>query len=190
MSRRLPSCSSRTRRWRDGFSQSIPSRSASLSREQSRPDADPAASAWRAWRLSLVAGASGLAFGHSGCPAGSGTVGFPGSGCSFRIASCWPQFLIGGDWCGVEEIHGPLEPRVNDAVPFSNDGETLFEAVQSTVIDFDGRTRACSTVCDLSRFVVAHGGIFHSRDNLFDQLGSFEDTWKGRAFETAIRRPP
>jgi hypothetical protein len=94
-----------------------------------------------------------------------------------------PQFAVGRDWCGVEEIHGPLEPRADEAVPFANDGETLFEAVRSTVIDFDGRTRACSTACDLSRFVVAHGGIFDSRDDLFNQLGSFEDTWKGRAFE-------
>jgi hypothetical protein len=100
-----------------------------------------------------------------------------------RVLLAWPQFAIGRDWCGVEEVHGPLEPRANAAVPFTNDGETLFEAVRSTVIDFDGRTRACSTVCDLSRFVVAHSGLFDSRDDLFDQLGSFEDTWKGRAFE-------
>jgi hypothetical protein len=99
-----------------------------------------------------------------------------------RVLLAWPQFAIGRDWCGVEEIYGPLEGRAH-AVPFGNDGETLFEAIRSTAIDFDGRTRTCSTVCDLSRFVVAHGGMFDSRDDLLSQLGAFEDTWKGRAFE-------
>jgi hypothetical protein len=100
-----------------------------------------------------------------------------------RVLLAWPQFSVGSDWCGVEELYGPLEPRANDAAPFSNDGETLFEAVRSTAVDFDGKTRTCSTGCDLSRFVVAQGGIFDSRDDLFQQLGSFEDTWKGKVFE-------
>jgi hypothetical protein len=100
-----------------------------------------------------------------------------------RVLLAWPQFSIGGDWCGVEELYGSLEQRAEEAVPFANDGETLFEAVRSTAVDFDGRTRRCSTVCDLSRFVVDHAGIFDRRDDLFSQLGSFEDTWRGRAFE-------
>ena len=100
-----------------------------------------------------------------------------------RVLLAWPQFAIGGDWCGVEEIYGPLERRAEGAAPFANDGETLFEAVRSTVIDFDGATWTCSTACDLSRYVVQQGGAFDSRDDLFDQLGSFEDTLRGRAFE-------
>jgi hypothetical protein len=41
----------------------------------------------------------------------------------------------------------------------------------------------CSTACDLSRFVVADGGIFGRRDDLLAQCGSFEQTWRGKAFE-------
>jgi hypothetical protein len=101
-----------------------------------------------------------------------------------RVLLAWPQFFVDGDWHGVEEIHGALEARVADAVPFANDGETLFEAVRSTAVDFEGKTRvACSTWCDLSMFVVAHGGVFDARDDLFDRLGSFQETWKGKAFE-------
>jgi len=100
-----------------------------------------------------------------------------------RVLLAWPQFAIGGDWVGVEEIYGSLEALATDAKPFTNDGETLFEALQSTAVDFEGRTRGCSTVCDLSGFVVAHGAVFDTRDELFDRLGSFEDTFRGVAFE-------
>jgi hypothetical protein len=100
-----------------------------------------------------------------------------------RVLLAWPQFAIDGDWCGVEEIYGSLEPRASAAIPFANDGETLFEALRSTAVDFEGKTRTCATVCDLSKFVVERGGIFDARDDLFGQLGSFEDTWKGKTFE-------
>jgi hypothetical protein len=100
-----------------------------------------------------------------------------------RVLLAWPQFAVSGEWCGVEEIFGSLEPRAADALPFANDGETLFEAVRSTAVDFEGRTRTCSTVCDLSGFVEESGGIFDTRDELFGQLGSFEATWRGKAFE-------
>jgi len=100
-----------------------------------------------------------------------------------RVLLAWPPFFVSGDWRGIEEIHGPLEARAADAVPFANDGETLFEAVSSTAVDFEGKTRMCSTSCDLSKFVVAQDGVFDARDDLFEQLGSFEDTWRGKTFE-------
>lgn len=81
---------------------------------------------------------------------------------------------------------GNLRSRSRASLPchrFANDGETLFEAVQSTVIDFDGRTRECSTGCDLSRFIDEESGVFDTRDDLFARIGSFEDTWRGKAFE-------
>jgi hypothetical protein len=67
-----------------------------------------------------------------------------------RVLLAWPQFAIDGDWCGVEEISGSLEPRAAAAIPFANYGETLFEAVRSAAVDFEGKTRTCATVCDLS----------------------------------------
>jgi len=100
-----------------------------------------------------------------------------------RVLLAWPQFDLEGAWCGIEEIYGSLEHRAEGAVPFANDAETLFEAVLTTAVDFEGRTRTCSTVCDLSRFVVENGGLFDRRDDVFERFGSFEDTWKGQAFE-------
>jgi hypothetical protein len=100
-----------------------------------------------------------------------------------RVLLAWPQFANNGSWCGVEEIYGSLDSRAAGAIPFANDGETLFEAVRSTAVDFEGTTRTCSTVCDLSNLVLQRGGIFDARDDLLNQLGSFEDTWKGKTFE-------
>jgi Transglutaminase-like superfamily len=101
-----------------------------------------------------------------------------------RILLAWPQFRIGDRWCGVEDLFGAVEDRAPGATAFANDGETLFEAVRSTAVDFDGRTRDCKNGCDLSAFVVSSDGLFNSRDDLFRALGSFEDTWKGKAFES------
>ena len=100
-----------------------------------------------------------------------------------RILLVWPQFCIDHTWLGVEEIFGSFEQRVTGVAPFANDAETLFEAVQSTFVDFEGKTRLCSPTCDLSQFVVGTGGVFDTRDDLFAHLGSFEETWRGRAFE-------
>jgi hypothetical protein len=100
-----------------------------------------------------------------------------------RVLLAWPQFGVEGRWVGFEEVFGAVHDRASLATAFANDGETLFEAVQSTVIDFDGRMRACSTACDLSRFIEEDAGVFDTRDHLFARLGSFEDTLRGRAFE-------
>jgi len=100
-----------------------------------------------------------------------------------RVLLAWPEFNLTPGWCGVEELFGPMTLRATGSVPFANDGETLFEAVRQTAVDFDGRTRSCSTVCDLSGFVVGRGGTFDARDDLFNRFGSFEDSWRGGAFE-------
>jgi hypothetical protein len=100
-----------------------------------------------------------------------------------RVLLGWPQFRVDGEWRGIEDIFGPLEDRGKEATAFTNDGETLFEAVRSTAVDFEGRTRVCASACDLSHFVIDHGGLFDTRDELFARLGSLEDTWRGRAFE-------
>lgn len=100
-----------------------------------------------------------------------------------RVLLAWPEFMLTTGWCGVEELFGSVTSRAAGSVPFANDGETLFEAVRQTAVDFDGRTRSCSTVCDLSGFVVERGATFDARDDLFDRFGSFETSWRGRAFE-------
>lgn len=101
-----------------------------------------------------------------------------------RILLAWPQFAVEHEWLGVEEIVGRLDDlAVTSNSGFGNDGETLFEAVQFTAIDFEGRTRACGAGCDLSRFVVESCGLFDSRDDLFREMGTLESTWRGRVFE-------
>ncbi|GAA4091955.1 hypothetical protein HNR30_006894 [Nonomuraea soli] len=66
----------------------------------------------------------------------------------------WPEFLVGGAWVSVSELHGPSRT----AEPFTNTGdETLFEAV--------------ARGCDLSGHVLADLGYFDSRDDLFARHG-------------------
>jgi hypothetical protein len=100
-----------------------------------------------------------------------------------RILLAWPQFYVDSQWIGVEEIFGRLEELAERSSGFTNDAETLFEAVRSTAVDFDGKTRMCSSNCDLSGFVEHAGEVFSTRDDLFRSLGALEQTWRGRAFE-------
>src|SRR5437868_5952408 len=104
-----------------------------------------------------------------------------------RILLAWPQFHVGDEWLSVECLFGTLtELAKKTPHGFSNDSETLFDAIAGTAVDFDGVTAApqCSSArCDLSDFVVGDGGIFPSRDWLFATLGSFQHTIRGCAFE-------
>lgn len=100
-----------------------------------------------------------------------------------RVLLPWPEFAVDGQWLGVEDIYGVIEQRAQHAHRFTNDGESLFEAIRSTAIDFDGRTQACTSACDLSSFVLAREGPFDSRDDLFNRLGCFDETIRGKVFE-------
>ncbi len=92
-----------------------------------------------------------------------------------RILLAWPEFFIDGSWVGFEELYGPLQElaeRRSDG--FTNaTGETLFEAVRYTAVDWSGQTCSCvsGSACDLSHVVVADDGIFPSRDAVFDHYG-------------------
>ena len=67
---------------------------------------------------------------------------------------------------------------------FTNDGETLFDAIDHVAIDFRGSTAACGAGgCDLSGFVAGDAGVFESRDDLFAAVPLFQHTMRGRAFE-------
>ncbi len=100
-----------------------------------------------------------------------------------RILLAWPQFCVDGGWAGVEEIFGRLEDLSEHSAGFANDAETLFEAVRLTAVDFEGKTRLCSSSCDLSGFIKGTGGVFETRDDLFHTLGALESTWRGKTFE-------
>lgn len=114
----------------------------------------------------------------------------------FRLARCfipkrillvWPQFFLRGAWLDFDELHAPMEQLAAGTTDgFRNDGESLFEAVQNTPIDFLGKT--CGLACakpghNLSKFVLADEGFFDTRDEAFERFGSFQHTLRGLAFE-------
>ena len=76
-----------------------------------------------------------------------------------------------------------------DSLGFRNNGESLFEAVQKTPVDFLGKT--CGLACakpshDLSKYVLSDDGFFNTRDEVFERFGSFQHTLRGRLFELAF----
>src|ERR1700722_3758844 len=104
-----------------------------------------------------------------------------------KILLVWPQFFVEDAWIDFEEIYGPaaeLAERAEQA--FSNNGESIFDAVDHTPVDFMAKT--CRVGCvpskfDLSRFVLADEGFLDSRDEVFERFGSFDTTLRGRIFE-------
>lgn len=99
-----------------------------------------------------------------------------------RILLAWPHFHLDGTWTGVESLFDAPADRHPSA--FTNDGETLFDAIDHAAIDFAGTTAACGAGgCDLSGFVVGTAGLFDSRDDLFTGTRLFQHTLRGRLFE-------
>jgi hypothetical protein len=104
-----------------------------------------------------------------------------------KILLIWPQFYLNGQWTDLGEIFAPLPELANQAVTgFTNDGETLFEAVEHTAVDFLGKLHRChhcqSTTFDLSRYIVADEGLFNTRDEVFARFGTLHDTLQGKVF--------
>lgn len=104
-----------------------------------------------------------------------------------EILLVWPQFFLEGRWVDFDEVYTPLVPQAGQArEPFTNRGESLFDAVAHTAVDFFGKTKADGSrraACDLSSFVLADDGFFDTRDEVFLRFGSFQRTLRGRAFE-------
>src|SRR5271166_3191364 len=104
-----------------------------------------------------------------------------------RILLVWPQFFILDAWIDFDELYGPAAELAERAErTFSNDGESIFDAVDHTAVDFMAKT--CGAACaysnfDLSRFVLSDEGFFDTRDEVFERLGSFQATLRGRIFE-------
>jgi transglutaminase superfamily protein len=104
-----------------------------------------------------------------------------------RILLVWPQFFVDGTWVDFDELYGTAADLAGTADrAFSNDGESIFDAVHHTPVDFMAKT--CNVGCarskfDLSRFVLADEGFFDTRDKVFERFGSFQTTLRGRMFE-------
>jgi transglutaminase-like putative cysteine protease len=85
-----------------------------------------------------------------------------------RVVLAWPEFRIGNDWVPVSELFGTLR-ELGAADGFTNTGgETLFDAVARTAVDWCGVT---GSACDLSGQVRADLGTYQSRDELFARQG-------------------
>lgn len=82
-----------------------------------------------------------------------------------RVILAWPEFRIDGTWVPVSELYGTLGEMAACGVGFTNaGGETLFDAIGRTAVDWDGTTGGR---CDLSAAVSECLGYFDSRDELF-----------------------
>ena len=91
------------------------------------------------------------------------------------VVLAWPQFHLNETWVDASELFGTLGELGSGGDPgFTNaDGETLFDALPRTAVDWDGRTSdpgTCSS-CDLSARVLADLGLYDSRDQLFSRRG-------------------
>lgn len=98
----------------------------------------------------------------------------------------WPQFFLEGAWVDFDELYGPAKELAERAErAFSNDGESIFDAVDHTPIDFLAKT--CGPGCasskfDLSMFILSDEGFLDTRDEVFHRYGSIHTTLRGRMF--------
>ena len=83
-----------------------------------------------------------------------------------RVVLAWPSFFVAERWLSASEVFAPLG---TSDVPFTNEGETLFDAIESAGIDWDGATSTpdAPSMCDLSGVVGEDLGEFATRDELF-----------------------
>jgi hypothetical protein len=91
-----------------------------------------------------------------------------------RVLLAWPEFQVMQGWISVGELFGEMAELAATGVGFTNaGGDTLFDAVAHTAVDWDGLTCASGSpsACDLSATVLADLGRFDSRDDLFARNG-------------------
>ncbi len=87
----------------------------------------------------------------------------------------WPQFYVDGTWVDFDEIFDSMSDLAAHAThPFTNAGESMFDAVRDQPVDLLGK----STTCSLTKFVVGDDGLFDTRDELLSKLD--DRTWIGK----------
>jgi hypothetical protein len=92
-----------------------------------------------------------------------------------RTMMPWPQFYIHDRWTDFDEIYAPLvmlaaHPAYDH--PFTNAGESLFDAVRHTPVDLLGKLRDTPyKKFDISKYVVEDAGFYDTRDELYESIG-------------------
>jgi hypothetical protein len=90
------------------------------------------------------------------------------------VVLAWPEFMIEDAWVSVSELFGSVPELAACSTGFNNaEGETLFDAISRTAVDWDGVSSkpGQASTCDLSATVRDDLGYFSSRDELFDLHG-------------------
>ena len=99
-----------------------------------------------------------------------------------RTLMPWPQFYLDGSWVDLDELFGPIaQLAANTPVkhPFTNRGESLFDAVRHMPVDFFGKLKGTPySSYDISNVVLEDGGIFETRDELLAR--EKKPGWLGR----------
>jgi hypothetical protein len=98
-----------------------------------------------------------------------------------RTLMPWPQFFIEGAWVDLSELYGSIgELAARATKPLTNRAESLFTAVESTPVDFWGKSAAIAGGrFDLRHFVAGEGALFDTRDELLEMAGT-QTKWLGR----------
>lgn len=89
------------------------------------------------------------------------------------VLLAWPEFQVSEEWVSASDLYGRISAG-EVLKPFTNrGGETLFDAVAVSVVDWEGATSAPGTcsMCDMSGHVRHDLGTFESRDALFAATG-------------------
>ena len=103
-----------------------------------------------------------------------------------KILLIWPQFFFETAWVDFDELYGSCAELSVTGEPFTNDGESIFDAVNHTAVDLMGKTCRAESAegrFDLSQFVLSGAGFFDTRDEAFEKYGSFHTTLRGKMFE-------
>jgi len=87
-----------------------------------------------------------------------------------RVVIAWPSFLLDDSWMSVSHL---FEHGGASASFFTNEGESLFEAVGTASIEWERDASSVGPVCDLSSVVGEDLGFFDTRDELFDRHRTF-----------------
>jgi hypothetical protein len=91
-----------------------------------------------------------------------------------RTLMPWPQFYLEGQWVDFDELYGSIAEmagRSKTQHAFTNHGQSLFDGVSNTAVDFFGKLRNTPHAkFDLSSFNAGDGGIFDTRDELMAKL--------------------